>query len=68
MIFQKWVGIRKYYYRQFVIGYRMNEINLVFLGLVVLVASVILLWVLEVPEIIEYKKIEIITALGIGLL
>jgi hypothetical protein len=68
MIFQKWVGIRKYYYRQFVIGYRMNEINLVFLGLIALVASVILLWVLEVPEIIEYKKIEIITALGIGLL
>ena len=68
MIFQKWVGIRKYYYRQFVIGYRMNEINLVFLGLIALVASVILLWVMEVPEIIEYKKIEIITALGIGLL
>jgi hypothetical protein len=68
MVFQKWVGIRKYYYRQFVIGYRMNEINLVFLGLIALVASVILLWVLEVPEIIEYKKIEIITALGIGLL
>jgi hypothetical protein len=46
----------------------MNEINLVFLGLIALVASVILIWVLEVPEIIEYKKIEIITALGIGLL
>ena len=68
MIVQKWVGIRKYYYRQFVIGNRMNEINLVFLGLIALVASVILIWVLEVPEIIEYKKIEIITALGIGLL
>ena len=46
----------------------MNEINLVFLGLIALVASVILLWVLEVPEIIEDKEIEIITALGIGLL
>lgn len=46
----------------------MNEINLVFLGLIALVASVTLLWVLEVPEIIEDKKIEIITALGVGLL
>ena len=46
----------------------MNEINLVFLGLIALVASVILLWVLEVPEIIEDKEIEIITDLGIGLL
>ena len=46
----------------------MNEINLVFLGLIALVASVICLWVLEVPEIIEDKEIEIITALGIGLL
>lgn len=46
----------------------MNEINLVFLGLIALVASVILLWVLEVPEIIEDKEIQIITALGIGLL
>lgn len=46
----------------------MNEINLVFLGLIALVASVILLWVMEVPEIIEDKEIEIITALGIGLL
>lgn len=52
----------------FVIRYHMNEINLVFLGLIALVASVILLWVLEVPEIIEDKEIEIITALGIGLL
>jgi hypothetical protein len=54
--------------KQFVIRYHMNEINLVFLGLIALVASVILLWVLEVPEIIEDKEIEIITALGIGLL
>jgi uncharacterized membrane protein len=46
----------------------MNEINLVFLGLIALVASVILLWVMEVPEIIEDKKIEITTALGMGLL
>ena len=46
----------------------MNEINLVFLGLIALVDSAILLWVLEVPEIIEDKKIEIITALGVGLL
>lgn len=52
----------------FVIRYHMNEINLVFLGLIALVASVILLWVMEVPEIIEDKEIEIITALGIGLL
>jgi hypothetical protein len=46
----------------------MNEIHFVFLGLIALVISVILLWVLEAPEIIEDKEIEIITALGIGLL
>jgi hypothetical protein len=46
----------------------MNEINFVFLGFIALVPSVIFLWVLEVPEIIEDKKIEIITALGTGLL
>lgn len=46
----------------------MNEIKLVFLGLVALVTSVIVLWFFEAPEIIEDKEIEIATALGIGLL
>jgi hypothetical protein len=46
----------------------MNEIEIVLLGLIALVISVLLLWVLEAPEIIEDKEIEIATALGIGLL
>jgi hypothetical protein len=46
----------------------MNEIEIVLLGLIALVISVLLLWVFEAPEIIEDKEIEIATALGIGLL
>jgi hypothetical protein len=46
----------------------MNEIEIVLLGLIALVISVLLLWVFEAPEIIENKEIEIATALGIGLL
>jgi len=46
----------------------MNEIKLVFLGLVALVTSVIVLWFFKAQEIIEDKEIEIATALGIGLL
>ena len=46
----------------------MNELKLVFLGFIAIVTSVIVLWILEEPEIIEDKEIEIATALGIGLL
>ena len=46
----------------------MNEINLVLLGFIALVVSVILLWIFEAPEIIEDKEVEIAAALGIGLL
>jgi hypothetical protein len=46
----------------------MNELKLVFFGLIAIVTSVILLWILEAPAIIEDKEIEIATALGIGLL
>ncbi len=46
----------------------MNEIKLVFMGLIALVISVLLLWVFEAPEIIEDKEVEIATALGMGLL
>jgi hypothetical protein len=46
----------------------MNEIEIVLLGLIALVISVLLLWVFEAPEIIEDNEIEIATALGIGLL
>jgi uncharacterized membrane protein len=46
----------------------MNELKLVFFGLIAIVTAVILLWFLEAPEIIEDKEIEIATALGIGLL
>jgi hypothetical protein len=46
----------------------MNEIKIVFMGLIALVISVLLLWVFEAPEIIEDKEVEIATALGIGLL
>jgi hypothetical protein len=46
----------------------MNEIEIVLLGLIALVISVLLLWVFEAPEIIEDNEIEIATALGIELL
>ena len=46
----------------------MNEIKIIFLGLIAIVFSVILLWFFEAPEIIEDKEIEVATALGIGLL
>jgi hypothetical protein len=39
----------------------MNEIEIVLLGLIALVISVLLLWVFEAPEIIEDKEIEIVT-------
>jgi len=46
----------------------MNEIKLLLFGLIALVGSLILFWILDEPEIIEDKEIEIITTLGIGLL
>ena len=46
----------------------MNETKLVIFGLVVLVFAAILLWVLEEPEILVDKEIEITIALGVGLL
>jgi hypothetical protein len=46
----------------------MNEIKIIFLGLIAIVFSVILLWFFEAPEIIEDKEIEVAIALGIGLL
>lgn len=46
----------------------MNEIKIVFMGLIALVISVLLFWFFEAPEIIEDKEVEIATALGIGLL
>ena len=46
----------------------MNEIEIVFLGLLALVISVLLLRVFEASEIIEDKEVEIATALGTGLL
>ena len=46
----------------------MNEIKLLLFVLIALIGSLILFWILEEPEIIEGKEIEIITTLGIGLL
>ena len=46
----------------------MNEIKLLLFVLIALIGSLILFWILEEPEIIEDKEIEIITTLGIGLL
>ena len=46
----------------------MNEIRIVFLGLLVLVLSVLLLQVFEASEIIGDKEVEIATVLGNGLL
>jgi hypothetical protein len=46
----------------------MNEIKVVIIGLIVLVIVALSLWVLDEPEIIQDKEIEITIALGIGLL
>jgi hypothetical protein len=46
----------------------MNEIKLVIFGLIALVIVAILFWVLDEPEIIVDKEIEITIALGVGLL
>jgi hypothetical protein len=46
----------------------MNETKLVIFGLIALVTAAILLWVLDEPEILLDKEIEITIALGVGLL
>jgi hypothetical protein len=46
----------------------MNEIKLIIFGLIALVIAAISFWVLDEPEIIVDKEIEIIIALGVGLL
>ena len=46
----------------------MNELKLVIFGLIALVIAAILFWVLDEPEILIDKEIEITIALGVGLL
>ena len=46
----------------------MNEIKLVFFGLMVLVITAIFFWIFDEPKIIEDKEVEIIIGLGIALL
>jgi hypothetical protein len=46
----------------------MNEIKLVIFGLIALVIAAISFWVLDEPEILVDKEIEITIALGVGLL
>src|ERR671919_1097836 len=46
----------------------MNEIKLVIFGLIALVIAAILFWVLDEPEILLDKEIELTIALGVGLL
>ena len=46
----------------------MNEIKVVTVGLIALVIVALSLWVLDEPEIIQDKEVEITIALGVGLL
>ena len=46
----------------------MNEIKVVIFGLIALVIVALALWVLDEPEIIQDKEVEITIALGVGLL
>jgi hypothetical protein len=46
----------------------MNETKIVIFGLIALVIALILSWVLDEPEILVDKEIEMIIALGVGLL
>ena len=46
----------------------MNEIKVVIVGLIALVIFALSLWVLDEPEIIQDKEVEITIALGVGLL
>ena len=43
----------------------MNEIKLVIFGLIVLIIAAILLWILDEPEILVDKEIEVATALEV---
>ena len=42
----------------------MNEIKILVFALIALLGSLMLFWILDEPEIIEDKEIEIITTLG----
>jgi hypothetical protein len=44
----------------------MNETKLVIFGLIALVIVTILLWILDEPEILVDKEIEVAIALGVG--
>jgi hypothetical protein len=46
----------------------MNEIKLVFFGLMALLTTAIFFWIFDEPEIIEDKEVEITIGLGIALL
>ncbi len=46
----------------------MNETKLVIFGLIALVIAAIMLWILDEPEILVDKEIEVAIALGVGLL
>ena len=46
----------------------MNETKLVIFGLIALVFGAVLLWILDEPEILIDKEIEVAIALGVGLL
>lgn len=46
----------------------MNETKLVIFGLIALVIVTILLWILDEPEILVDKEIEVAIALGVGIL
>jgi hypothetical protein len=46
----------------------MNETRLLILGLIALVIVAIVLWILDEPEILVDKEIEVAIALGVGLL
>ncbi len=46
----------------------MNETKLVIFGLIALVIAAIVLWILDEPEILVDKEVEVAIALGVGLL
>jgi hypothetical protein len=46
----------------------MNETKIVIFGLIALVIATILLWILDEPEILVDKEVEVAIALGVGIL
>ena len=46
----------------------MNETKIVIFGLIALVITTILLWILDEPEILVDKEVEVAIALGVGIL